>query len=112
MRIVVFGATGMVGTRIVQELESRHHEVVAASRSSGTDATDPESVAAAAAGADAAVLAVSARTGEFSAMDVNRAVVEGLRRQGVRRLIVVGGAGSLEVAPGQRLVDTPDFPEE
>uniref|UniRef100_UPI000B10B595 NAD(P)-dependent oxidoreductase n=1 Tax=Actinomadura kijaniata TaxID=46161 RepID=UPI000B10B595 len=35
---------------------------------------------------------------------------EGLREAGVRRLVVVGGAGSLEVAPGTRLVDTPDFP--
>ncbi|MBO4272932.1 NAD(P)-dependent oxidoreductase [Microbispora triticiradicis] len=34
-----------------------------------------------------------------------------VRQAGVRRLVQVGGAGSLEVAPGVRLVDTPDFPE-
>ncbi|WP_449061011.1 NAD(P)-dependent oxidoreductase [Planomonospora algeriensis] len=39
-----------------------------------------------------------------------RAVLEGLRKAGVRRLVVVGGAGSLEAAPGVRLVDTPEFP--
>jgi putative NADH-flavin reductase len=69
-------------------------------------------VADAVAGADAAVVAVSARAGDFSGLDLNRAVVAGLRKAGVRRLIVVGGAGSLEVAPGQRLLDTPDFNPE
>jgi putative NADH-flavin reductase len=112
MRIVVFGATGMVGQRIVQELESRGQDVVPATRGSGVDATDPAAVADAVAGADAAVVAVSARAGDFSGLDLNRAVVAGLRKAGVRRLIVVGGAGSLEVAPGQRLVDTPDFSPE
>ncbi|MFP3968628.1 NAD(P)H-binding protein, partial [Actinomadura fulvescens] len=40
-----------------------------------------------------------------------RAVLDGVREAGVRRLVVVGGAGSLEVAPGVRLVDDPHFPE-
>jgi uncharacterized protein len=38
-------------------------------------------------------------------------LIEGLRKAGVRRLLVLGGAGSLEVAPGQRVVDAPDFPD-
>jgi putative NADH-flavin reductase len=109
MRVVVFGATGMVGQRIVQELERRGHEVVPATRGSGVDATDADAVARVVAGADAAVVAVSARTGDFTALELNRAVVDGLREAAVRRLVVVGGAGSLEVAPGQRLLDTPDF---
>ena len=41
----------------------------------------------------------------------NRALAEGIRASGVKRLVVVGGAGSLEVAPGQDLVDQPDFPD-
>ena len=40
------------------------------------------------------------------------ALVAGLKQAGVRRLIVVGGAGSLEVVPGVQLVDTPDFPDQ
>jgi putative NADH-flavin reductase len=40
---------------------------------------------------------------------VGRAVLDGLRKAGVRRLVVVGGAGSLEVAPGVRIVDLPEF---
>ncbi len=39
-----------------------------------------------------------------------RGLIDGARGAGVRRIIVVGGAGSLEIAPGVRLVDTPDFP--
>jgi putative NADH-flavin reductase len=45
-------------------------------------------------------------------MDVAQSLIEGAARAGVQRLIVVGGAGSLEVAPGVRLVDTPEFPDE
>ena len=42
----------------------------------------------------------------------SRAIVEGVKRAGVERLIVIGGAGSLFVAPGVQLVDTPQFPAE
>lgn len=112
MNIVVFGATGMVGTRIAAELEQRGHTVTAATRATGTDVTDPASVAAAADGADAVVSAISARGVDFTLSDVASSLVQGLRQAGVRRLVIVGGAGSLEVAPGQRLVDTPDFHPE
>ena len=47
-----------------------------------------------------------------SLSDAARALIDGATSAGVRRLIVVGGAGSLEVAPGVRLVDTPGFPAE
>jgi putative NADH-flavin reductase len=112
MRIILLGAGGMIGSRIASELEERGHDVVVASRSSGVDATDPAAVAAASAGADAIVLAVSAREGTYTLMDVAQSLIEGAARAGVQRLIVVGGAGSLEVAPGVRLVDTPEFPDE
>lgn len=112
MKIVVFGSTGMVGSRISAELEQRGHEVIGASRQSGAQITDPDSVAAVAAGADAVVCAVSARGVDYTLADVARSLVEGARRANVRRLVIVGGAGSLEVAPGVRLLDTPDFHEE
>jgi len=60
MNIVVFGATGMIGTRIAAELKQRGHAVTAATRATGADVTDPPSVASVAAGADAVVSAVSA----------------------------------------------------
>jgi putative NADH-flavin reductase len=112
MKIVVFGSTGMIGSRIVTELEQRGHEVIGASRASGTDVTDPASVAAAVTGADAVVSAVAARGVDYTLRDVARSLVDGLRRAGVTRLVVVGGAATLEVAPGVRLLDTPDFPDE
>jgi putative NADH-flavin reductase len=112
MKIVLFGPGGMVGSRIATELEQRGHDVTGASRASGADVTAPDSVAGVAAGADAVVSAVSARTGEYTLADVARSLTDGVGRAGVRRLFVVGGAGSLEIAPGMRLVDTPDFPAE
>jgi putative NADH-flavin reductase len=112
MKIVVFGPTGMIGSRIAAELERRGHEVIAASRTTGTDVTDPATIATVASGADAVVSAVSARSGGYTLVDVARSLVDGVRRAGVRRLLIAGGAGSLEVSPGVRLVDTPEFHEE
>ncbi|MFI0482164.1 NAD(P)-dependent oxidoreductase [Actinomadura sp. 9N215] len=119
MRILLIGATGMIGRRVADEARRRGHEVTGVTRSGddGTakaDALDTEAVAALAEGHDAAVLAVapprdgSDPTGPLVA--AARGVFEALRRAGVRRLAVVGGAGSLEVAPGVRVVDGPDFP--
>ena len=112
MKIVIFGPTGVIGSRIVAELERRGHRVVGASRATGADVTDPAQVAETVAGADAVVSAISARTGDFTLADAASSLADGLRRAGVRRLVVVGGAGSLEVQPGVRLVDTPDFHEQ
>lgn len=112
MKIVVFGPSGMIGSRIAQELEQRGHEVTGAGRSTGTDVTDAGAVATVSEGADAVVSAISARGVDYTLADVARSVSEGLRSAGVRRVVAVGGAGSLEVAPGVRLVDTPDFHAE
>jgi uncharacterized protein len=112
MKIVVLGSTGMVGSRIAAELGERGHEVVGASRASGTDIMDAAAVEAAVSGADAVVCATSARGVDYTLADAAGSLVDGLRRAGAKRLVVVGGAGSLEVAPGVRLIDTPEFPEE
>ncbi|MFG2245578.1 NAD(P)-dependent oxidoreductase [Spirillospora sp. NPDC048823] len=121
MRILLIGATGMIGRRVADEARRRGHEVTGVTRSGneGTaraEARDTEAIAALAKGHDAAVLSVppprdgSETTGPLLA--TTRGVLDGLRRADVRRLIVVGGAGSLEIAPGVRLVDTPGFPAE
>ncbi|MEV4800895.1 NAD(P)-dependent oxidoreductase [Nonomuraea sp. NPDC049421] len=115
MKILVFGATGMVGQRIAAELRDRGHEVTGVSRSGGPVKGDVRDTAVLAPGHDAVVSAIAPpRDGtepEPPFTEANKALVDGLRAAGVRRLIVVGGAGSLQVAPGQDLVDTPDFPE-
>ncbi|XVQ13561.1 NAD(P)-dependent oxidoreductase [Spirillospora sp. CA-255316] len=121
MKIALLGATGMIGSRIAAEARSRGHEVTGITRSGtgGTakaDARDADAVAALVRGHDAVVLSVSPpRDGsEPSAplLEAGRGVLDAMRKAGVKRLVVVGGAGSLEVAPGVRLVDTPDFPPE
>jgi uncharacterized protein len=126
MKVLVFGASGVIGRAIAAELLERGHTVTAASRSGAPveglvvqtvtgDARDPGSVARLSAGQDAVASAIGPRHGtgedpEDSLLAAARGLADGLRRAGVRRLMVVGGAGSLEVAPGQRLVDSPDFP--
>lgn len=126
MKVLLFGASGAIGTAIASELVHRGHEVVAASRSGSAveslgltgvraDATDAASVAAAAAGVDAVVSAIGPRHDGTDGVDLlvhgAHGLVEGARRAGVARVLVVGGAGSLEVAPGVRVVDSPEFPE-
>lgn len=120
VKILLIGATGMVGSRIAGEARRRGHDVTGVTRSGseGTakaEASDAAAIAALAAGHGAAVLSVPPpRDGSPTIeplLAITRAVLDGLRRAGVRRLIVVGGAGSLEVAPGVRLVDTPEFPD-
>ena len=123
MKLVLFGASGMIGSRLLREAVRRGHAVTAVVRDPRKytppagrvivikgDVLDATSVAAAVAGHDAALCAVGP-TAEVLA-GAPRALIEGLTRAGVKRLVVVGGAGSLETAPGRQLVDQPDFPAE
>ncbi|MFC4008097.1 NAD(P)-dependent oxidoreductase [Nonomuraea purpurea] len=114
MKLLLFGATGMIGQRIAAELVNRGHEVTAVSRS-GPVKGDVKDTATLAKGYDAIVSAIAPpRDGtdpEGPFLEANRALIEGARAAGVRRVISVGGAGSLKVAPGLDLVDTPEFPE-
>lgn len=129
MKIVVFGATGNVGQRIVAEALRRGHEVVGVVRDPDAvqspdprvrlvkgDATNPDSIAKIVRGADAVVSAISPRPNARGlpapTLAANaRALIKGLRETGVKRLVYVGGASSLEVATGKALADMPDFPE-
>ncbi len=115
-RIALIGATGNVGTRILNELVSRNHQVTAIVRDPSKvpararvtaargDVADPAGLAEVLKGHDAVVSSV-----RFLDTDP-AALVGAVRASGVKRYLVVGGAGSLFVAPGQRLVDQPDFP--
>jgi putative NADH-flavin reductase len=126
MQVLLYGGSGNVGRAIAAELQARGHDVVAATRSGApiegldvpvvvSDATDAQSVASSSSGFDAVISAVGPRHGTDDPESLVRAahgLIEGLRRSGVKRLLVVGGAGSLEVAPGVRLIDTPEFPAD
>jgi uncharacterized protein len=130
VKLVLFGAGGQVAQRIAREALNRGHEVVGVVRSAASvrsdnerliivegDAADPSSIARVSKGADAIISALSPRPSPSgrpatSLSAAARALIDGATRARVPRLIVVGGAGSLEVAPGVRLVDTPGFPDE
>lgn len=129
MKIVVFGATGNVGQRIVAEALRRGHDVVGVVRDPDAvqspdkrvklvkgDATNADSIAKIVRGADAVVSAISPRPNArglpaASLAANSRALIKGLRDAKLKRVLYVGGASSLEVAPGKTLADMPDFPE-
>lgn len=125
MNIVIFGASGALGTRLISEALLRGHEITAVARNVAPlqernrpircvagDATYSSSVAAVAADHDVALSAVTQHDQPAIIVDAARALLEGLERVGVERLVVAGGAGSLLVPSGQRLLDTPDFHAE
>lgn len=127
MKLIVFGATGKLGSRIVKEALERGHQVTAVVRDATRfqdsherltaaigDVTDAASVAAVVTGHDAVISAVGPTRNSRPELvvDAARALIDGLTRAGIRRVVVGGGAGSLEVSPGVQLVDTPDFPKE
>ncbi len=112
MKIALFGATGMVGSRIAAEATTRGHEVTALSRSTGGDLADPDAVRAAAQAHDVVVSATGpSRTGE-SHEPWLAAVSTLIDQAGEARVLFVGGAGSLLTPDGTRLLDTDGFPEE
>jgi putative NADH-flavin reductase len=132
MNIALIGGTGFVGSAVLDELLRRGHSVTALARDVGkfeakwgarpgvsvvaADALNAAQVAQAAEGHDAVISAYNPGWTEpnLNAMFLqgSKAITEGVKRSGVKRLLVVGGAGSLFVAPGVQLVDTPGFPSE
>ncbi|MCO8649902.1 NAD(P)H-binding protein, partial [Burkholderia multivorans] len=123
LNIALFGATGMIGSRIAAEAARRGHRVTALSRRPGAagdgitakaaDLFDPASVATALPGHDVVASAYGPKQDDAAnVVAAVKALVEGARRAGLKRVVVVGGAGSLEVAPGKQLVDAEGFPAE
>ncbi|MDX6668730.1 MAG: uncharacterized protein QOK04_2110 [Solirubrobacteraceae bacterium] len=125
MKLIVFGATGLLGSRLVDEALRRGHEVTGAARDPSSmsgregdvravpaDVTQPDAVARVAQGHDVALSAVTQHERPDVLVEAAHGLLDGLARAGVRRLVVAGGAGSLRVPSGQRLMDTPDFHEQ
>ncbi len=116
MKIALVGITGRAGSRIATELLSRGHQVIGIARDSAKatarpqltlqdgDASQPDTLAPLLRGHDAVVSAT-----RFDGSDAAQ-LLQAVRSAGVPRLLVVGGAGSLEVAPGQALIDAEGFP--
>jgi len=116
MKIALIGATGNAGSRILAELSRRGHLVTAIARnpqkvpalsgvtSAKADVGDVAGLAAAIKGHDVVISSV-----HFTASDPHK-LIAAVREARIPRYLVVGGAGSLEVAPGVKLIDTPEFP--
>lgn len=117
MKVALIGASGAAGSRILHELVNRGHAVLALARhpekierlpgveARAADTSDSASLAAALKGVDAVISSV-----KFKDFD-GPTLIEAVRAAGVKRYLVVGGAGSLEVAPGLLEMNSPKFPE-
>ncbi len=117
MNIALIGASGRAGSRLLRELLDRGYSVTGIARdtkklASGpkvvlktADATRPAQLAPLLAGHDVVISAM-----RFQSSDP-KALIAAVKQADVHRLMVVGGAASLEVAPGLSLFDAPGFPE-
>jgi putative NADH-flavin reductase len=124
MNVVVYGATGKSGSRIVTELLSRGHHVTAVARNPGglpanvksvkDDLSDVNKIVTVISGADAVVSAYAPPENDTDQLiGVTERQIEALQKAGKNiRLAVVGGAASLEVAPGVMLLNSGHLPEE
>lgn len=126
MKVALIGGTGFVGSALLDELLQRGHQVVALARDPGkyapragltvvqADVQDAQQVRQAVAGSDAVLSGFNAGWGNpdiyADFMNGSHAIQDGIKAAGIKRYIVVGGAGSLYAAPGLQIVDTPEFP--
>ena len=117
MKVALIGASGNIGSQILAELRARGHSVTAIARNPEKIATGSGVTSVRADIADAAALAAALRGHDAVISAVRfrnfdpRVLLGAIKTSGVKRLIMVGGAGSLEARPGVQLIDTPDFPE-
>lgn len=127
MKVALIGASGFVGKTVLNELLQKNHQVTAIIRQPkelqeqngltviAADATDADALANAIKGNDAVISAFNAGWTNpnlyHDFLNGAKAIQAGVKKSGVNRLLVVGGAGSLFM-DGKQLVDSPDFPAE
>ncbi|MHC0441146.1 NAD(P)-dependent oxidoreductase [Flavobacterium sp. 3-210] len=125
MKIALIGATGFVGSAILNELADRKHEITAIARTP-KDTANATWVAADIFNADALAEILKGHDVIINAYNPgwtnpnyssdfengSKSIQEATKKSGVKRFITIGGAGSLYVAPGVQAVDTPEFPKE
>lgn len=127
LKIAVIGATGFVGKAITSELMNRNHKVTGLSRHPGqsdqanltyveADVMDTKKLADVLRGHD---LVVSAYNSGWTNPNIyddflkgSKSIQEAVKLAGIKRYIVIGGAGSLFIADGVQLIDTPEFPKD
>lgn len=125
MKIAIIGATGFVGSTILNELVNRKHEITAIARNPkdsanvnwvSADILNTKELATILKGNDVVISAFNAGWTNPNLYDDfiagSKSIQEAVKQSGVKRFITIGGAGSLFVAPNLQAVDTPDFPKE
>lgn len=125
MKVAIIGATGFVGTAILNEIANRNHQITAIARTSQlneqvnwsqTNIFDIDQLTTVLQGNDVIINAYNPGwTNPNIYQDFiagSKAIQEAVKKSGVKRFITIGGAGSLYVAPGIQAVDTPEFPKE
>jgi putative NADH-flavin reductase len=117
-KIAIIGATGRAGSQLLEEALRRGHTVTAIARNTDkigarsgvtakqVDALDAQALEQAIRGNDVVISAA-----HFATLPAE-AVINPVKKAGVKRLLVVGGAGSLLLPGGSRVIDSPGFPEE
>ena len=117
-KIAIIGATGRAGSQLLEEALRRGHTVTAIARNTDkigvrpgvtakqVDALDAQALEQAIRGNDVVISAA-----HFATLPPE-AVINPVKKAGVKRLLVVGGAGSLLLPGGSRVIDSPGFPEE
>ncbi|MBF4471164.1 NAD(P)-dependent oxidoreductase [Flavobacterium sp. HJJ] len=125
MKIAIIGATGFVGSAILNELAGRNHEITAIARTP-KDTSDAKWVAADIFNTDSLAetlkgndIIVNAYNPGWTNPNIHdefiagsKAIQEVVKKSGIKRFITIGGAGSLYIAPDVQLVDTAEFPKE
>ncbi|WP_131698903.1 NAD(P)H-binding protein [Pseudomonas sp. JAI120] len=117
-KIAIIGATGRAGSQLLEEALRRGHSVVAIARNTDklavrpgvtvkqVDALDANALEQAISGSDVVISAA-----HFATLPAS-AVIGPVKQAGVKRLLVVGGAGSLLLPGGGRVIDSEGFPAE
>ncbi|MES2154905.1 MAG: NAD(P)H-binding protein [bacterium] len=126
LKIVLFGASGNIGSRITSEAVRRGHHVTAVMRNPDrmefrhanvrtlrADVTDPILVATVARGHDAIISAIAPADDDHDMLaEAASSILQAARETGIKRIVIANGAGSLLVGKGKMLMDTPQFPAE
>ncbi len=126
MKIALIGATGFVGSHILEEALDRKHEVTAivrrperlperagltAKKGDALDVTPWQVCWPVTKPSSPPTMPTEMLPTYYETIVAGaKAIIAATKKAGVKRLLVVGGAGSLEVAPGQQVIDQPDFP--
>lgn len=124
MKVAIIGASGFIGSAILNEALSRGHDITAIVRNpEKVTVSDPrlnvkkgdvikeEEVVSLLKGNEAVISAYSANDSSTYVKAIT-AIINATKKAGITRLLAVSGAGSLEVKPGVQLLDTPEFPAE